>query len=164
MLNFWLPRSWVLGTKAVWLTIDYVQLIAIIFFHHTSLVCCVRFAQFFTAPLFTPSAVEREVNAVNSENDKNLQNDTWRMHQLEKSTCKPGHDYTKFGTGMTLRCWLSASFAVLHRRFFVFTVITFHWDRNKVVLRSLSHCPYLWMNLDLISISYMAEVSVLRNY
>jgi len=39
------------------------------------------------------------VNAVNSENDKNLQNDTWRLNQLEKSTCKAGHAYSKFGTG-----------------------------------------------------------------
>ena len=37
-----------------------------------------RFAQFFLSPLFTPSATEREVNAVNSENDKNIQNDAWR--------------------------------------------------------------------------------------
>ena len=58
-----------------------------------------RFAQFFVEPLFTASATEREVNAVNSENDKNLQNDTWRFSQLEKSTCKAGHPYTKFGTG-----------------------------------------------------------------
>lgn len=58
-----------------------------------------RFAQFFVNPLFTASATEREVNAVNSENDKNLQNDTWRVNQLEKSTCKAGHPYTKFGTG-----------------------------------------------------------------
>jgi len=40
-----------------------------------------------------------EVNAVNSENDKNLQNDTWRLNQLDKSTCKTGHPYVKFGTG-----------------------------------------------------------------
>ncbi len=32
-----------------------------------------RFAQFFVAPLFTESATQREMNAVNSENDKNLQ-------------------------------------------------------------------------------------------
>ncbi|KAK7485900.1 hypothetical protein BaRGS_00022895, partial [Batillaria attramentaria] len=46
-----------------------------------------RFAQFFLCPLFTPSATEREVNAVNSENDRNLQSDPWRIFQLEKSLC-----------------------------------------------------------------------------
>jgi len=71
--------------------------------------CVRRFAQFFVEPLFTASATEREVNAVNSENDKNLQNDMWRLNQLEKSTSKAGHPYTKFGTGeftrrLQLRC------------------------------------------------------------
>ncbi|XP_045188841.2 insulin-degrading enzyme-like [Mercenaria mercenaria] len=58
-----------------------------------------RFSQFFLEPLFTPSATEREINAVNSENDKNLQNDSWRFHQLEKSLANPKHDFSKFGTG-----------------------------------------------------------------
>ncbi|XP_060069479.1 insulin-degrading enzyme-like [Ylistrum balloti] len=58
-----------------------------------------RFAQFFLGPLFTPSATEREINAVNSENDKNLQSDPWRLHQLDRSLAKPDHDYIKFGTG-----------------------------------------------------------------
>ena len=60
---------------------------------------CCRFAQFFLKPLFTESATEREVNAVNSENDKNLSTDGWRLHQLEKATCNPKHDFAKFGTG-----------------------------------------------------------------
>lgn len=58
-----------------------------------------RFAQFFLSPLFTDSATEREVNAVNSENDKNIQNDNWRLLQLDKSTSRPDHDYCRFGTG-----------------------------------------------------------------
>lgn len=35
------------------------------------------FAQFFIAPLFTESATNRELNAVDSEHSKNLQNDGW---------------------------------------------------------------------------------------
>ena len=58
-----------------------------------------RFAQFFLCPLFTASATEREVNAINSENDGNLQNDSWRSFQLEKCQAKDGHDYSKFSTG-----------------------------------------------------------------
>lgn len=58
-----------------------------------------RFSQFFCCPLFTESATGREVMAVNSENDKNLQNDAWRLRQLDKATCKPSHAYSKFGTG-----------------------------------------------------------------
>uniref|UniRef100_A0A1W7RAD0 Insulin-degrading enzyme n=1 Tax=Hadrurus spadix TaxID=141984 RepID=A0A1W7RAD0_9SCOR len=58
-----------------------------------------RFAQFFLCPLFTESATDREVNAVNAEHEKNLQNDLWRLNQLEKCTANPKHDYSKFGTG-----------------------------------------------------------------
>lgn len=64
-----------------------------------------RFAQFFLCPLFTESATEKEVNAVDSEHEKNLQMDTWRLVQLEKSTCNPNHDYSKFGTGNIETLW-----------------------------------------------------------
>ena len=43
-----------------------------------------RFADFFVAPLFTESATGREVNAIQSEHDKNLQTDFWRFSQLLK--------------------------------------------------------------------------------
>ncbi|KAM3913652.1 insulin-degrading enzyme isoform 1-T1 [Leptodactylus fuscus] len=58
-----------------------------------------RFAQFFLGPLFDESCREREVNAVQSEHEKNLMNDTWRLSQLEKATGDPKHPYHKFGTG-----------------------------------------------------------------
>lgn len=58
-----------------------------------------RFSQFFIAPLFTPSATQREMNAVNSENAKNLQNDHRRLYQLQKSLSNPDHPFHKFGTG-----------------------------------------------------------------
>ena len=60
-----------------------------------------RFAAFFHSPLFTESATTREINAVNSENDKNLQADIWRINQLRRSTQDPNHDFAKFGTGNT---------------------------------------------------------------
>ncbi|KAK7425349.1 metalloprotease [Neonectria magnoliae] len=58
-----------------------------------------RFAQFFIEPLFLPSTLDRELKAVDSENKKNLQNDTWRLHQLEKSLSNPKHPYCHFSTG-----------------------------------------------------------------
>jgi insulysin len=58
-----------------------------------------RFAQFFIAPLFDPSGTEREMRAVDSENKKNLNNDHWRLNQLEKHLASPNHPYHKFGTG-----------------------------------------------------------------
>jgi insulysin len=58
-----------------------------------------RFAGFFTHPLFDPSCVDRELRAVDSENNKNLQNDVWRMHQLDKSLANPKHPFSNFSTG-----------------------------------------------------------------
>jgi len=58
-----------------------------------------RFSQFFLAPLFTETATQREVNAVNSEHEKNIPNDTWRINQIEKVTADQKHDFSKFGTG-----------------------------------------------------------------
>ncbi|XP_078421077.1 insulin-degrading enzyme isoform X1 [Cetorhinus maximus] len=61
-----------------------------------------RFAQFFLCPLFDASCKDREVNAVDSEHEKNLMNDAWRLFQLEKSTGNPEHRFSSFGTGNKL--------------------------------------------------------------
>ncbi|XP_025073712.1 insulin-degrading enzyme-like [Pogonomyrmex barbatus] len=58
-----------------------------------------RFAQFFLAPLFTETLTELELNAINSEHEKNLANDIWRFDQLDKSSACPDHPFSKFGTG-----------------------------------------------------------------
>jgi insulysin len=58
-----------------------------------------RFAQFCISPLFTSSATDREMNAVNNENVKNLLDDQWRSFQLMKATSNTSHPYSKFGTG-----------------------------------------------------------------
>ncbi|XP_065058104.1 insulin-degrading enzyme-like [Rhopilema esculentum] len=58
-----------------------------------------RFAQFFLCPLFNEDAKDREVNAIESENQNNLLRDHWRRHQLLISTCAPDHPYNRFGTG-----------------------------------------------------------------
>ncbi|KAJ9137666.1 A-pheromone processing metallopeptidase Ste23, partial [Pleurostoma richardsiae] len=58
-----------------------------------------RFAQFFIEPLFLASTLDRELRAVDSENKKNLQSDTWRLGQLERSLSNPQHPYCHFSTG-----------------------------------------------------------------
>jgi len=58
-----------------------------------------RFGQFFISPLFLEDTVDRELKAVDSENKKNLQNDTWRLHQLNKALANPAHPYNHFSTG-----------------------------------------------------------------
>ncbi|KAK5154964.1 hypothetical protein LTR04_005901 [Oleoguttula sp. CCFEE 6159] len=58
-----------------------------------------RFAQFFISPLFLEETLDRELKAVDSENKKNLQSDTWRFHQLNKSLSNKKHPFHHFSTG-----------------------------------------------------------------
>ena len=58
-----------------------------------------RLAAFFHSPLFTPSMTSREMHAVDSENKRNLQNDSRRLFQLGKCLSKEGHPWRKFQTG-----------------------------------------------------------------
>jgi insulysin len=58
-----------------------------------------RFADMFIAPLFDDEAVMREINAVNSEHEKNLASDSWRVRMVNKKLAIWGHSYGKFGTG-----------------------------------------------------------------
>lgn len=58
-----------------------------------------RFAQFFIAPLFTASATDRELKAVDSENTNYVQDDYWRINQVSHGTSNPRHPFHKFGVG-----------------------------------------------------------------
>ncbi len=58
-----------------------------------------RFSDFFKAPLFDEQYAAREVNAVNSEFDKNIQHDGNRIHFLKGQTAVPGHPVSNFSTG-----------------------------------------------------------------
>ena len=58
-----------------------------------------RFSGFFSCPLFTEELTDRELHAIDSENNKNLQEDGRREYQLLRSTAKDGHPLQRFGTG-----------------------------------------------------------------
>ena len=58
-----------------------------------------RFAQFFVAPLFDEAYVKREVNAVHSEHQKNLSNDSWRFARVLETFMQKDHPQRKFSTG-----------------------------------------------------------------
>ena len=58
-----------------------------------------RFSQFFISPLFSDSCTEREMQAVNSEHQKNLLSDLWKKIQIIRSSAKPSHPYNRFSTG-----------------------------------------------------------------
>ncbi|NKB72821.1 MAG: hypothetical protein GKR89_37605 [Candidatus Latescibacteria bacterium] len=58
-----------------------------------------RLAQFFISPLFTEEYTEREIQAVNSEHQKNLESDSWRKWQVQRTFYRPDHPAHTFGTG-----------------------------------------------------------------
>lgn len=58
-----------------------------------------RFAQFFIGPLLLQEYAEREIYAVNSEHQKNIPQDSWRLTQLRRSLYHPEHPANAFHTG-----------------------------------------------------------------
>lgn len=58
-----------------------------------------RFSQFFISPRFNADYAEREINAVDSEHQKNLNNDSRRIYQILRNTANPKHPFHMFGTG-----------------------------------------------------------------
>mmetsp|Transcript_25853 Transcript_25853/g.29808 ORF Transcript_25853/g.29808 Transcript_25853/m.29808 type:complete len:175 (+) Transcript_25853:192-716(+) len=57
------------------------------------------FAQFFISPKFNDTSVGKEMNAVNQEHEKNLQNDMWRFMQLLQNESNPNSALNRFATG-----------------------------------------------------------------
>eukprot|EP00741_Cyanophora_paradoxa_P018552 tig00021070_g17911.t1 len=57
------------------------------------------FAQFFIEPLMDESAADREVNAVDSEHQKNLLLDSRRGYYLLKEAASEEHPFSRFSTG-----------------------------------------------------------------
>jgi len=43
--------------------------------------------------------MNKEINAINSENEKNLNNDLWRQYQLIKTMSNSEYSFHKFSTG-----------------------------------------------------------------
>ncbi|MDC0598725.1 insulinase family protein, partial [Gammaproteobacteria bacterium] len=58
-----------------------------------------RFSQFFIGPLFTPEYVDRERNAVHSEYQSNLQNDSRRAYATFKAVINQEHPLSQFSVG-----------------------------------------------------------------
>jgi insulysin len=58
-----------------------------------------RFGQLFISPLFRESSLEKEVNAVNSENEKDIPSDLRRIYRVERETANQSHALSMFTTG-----------------------------------------------------------------
>jgi insulysin len=58
-----------------------------------------RFGQFFIEPLFNPSGVGREMQAIEQEYSKNIPLDAWRGHYVKKGLANKKHPYHRFCMG-----------------------------------------------------------------
>lgn len=58
-----------------------------------------RFADFFRAPLFQKEFVKKEVQAINSEHQKNVQSNLWRIFELLEEQANPESVAGRFATG-----------------------------------------------------------------
>lgn len=58
-----------------------------------------RFAHFFKDPLFNPSGVKRELNAIDQEYAKNIENDSFRIEHVMKMLANKGHPQSRFNMG-----------------------------------------------------------------
>lgn len=58
-----------------------------------------RFVEFFAAPSFDASGVAREVNAVHSEDEKNHNNDYWRLDEVIRGFYNSRHPRSRYGNG-----------------------------------------------------------------
>ncbi len=78
------------------------------------------FGKMFEEPMFNYSLMDKEINAVNSEHEKNYNSDLWRKRQILRSLSRDGHKYGSFSTGNneTLRVLDSESMNKLLREFY----------------------------------------------
>jgi insulysin len=92
------------------------------------------FSNFFVAPLFTSSGTGREVQAVDSENSKNLTADPRRRLQILKDLADPEHYYSKFSTGNSTTLpthddeklgWIRDALLAFHRKHYTPENMTF---------------------------------------
>lgn len=58
-----------------------------------------RFSNFFKEPLFNPSGVDRELQAIDQEYAKNIENDDIRQYYILKEIVNPGHPNDAFSMG-----------------------------------------------------------------
>ena len=108
-----------------------------------------RFSQFFISPLFRQEYTDREMNAVNSEYQKNLEQDYWRMRQVKRNLYNSNHPANHFEIGTI------ETLSNVNRK----TLIDFYTDYYSSNMMSLS----ILSNLDLdtlenLAITYFSQI------
>lgn len=102
-----------------------------------------RFSQFFKEPLFNPSGVDRELQAINQEYSKNIENDDIRVLFIRKSLSNPEHPFHSFNMGNkaslstvaqeTLKAWYHEHYSANLMRLVVHSNLPIEKLRDLVV-------------------------------
>lgn len=102
-----------------------------------------RFAQFFISPLFNPSGISREVNAIDQEYAKNVQNDGWRLLFVSKAIDNPQHPNSQFDIGnletiskipqSALKNWYDSNYSANLMHLIIFSPLPLDDLKNLVV-------------------------------
>lgn len=102
-----------------------------------------RFSEFFKEPLFNPSGVSRELNAIDQEYAKNVQDDMIRTIYVMKEISNPKHPYHQFGMGnkealsnvsqKTLIDWYEKNYSANLMRLMVYSNLPLDELKNLVV-------------------------------
>lgn len=88
------------------------------------------FAHFFIDPLLNKEAIEREINAVNSEHEKNMTSDLWRKLQIIKECARKNNPFSYFSTGTKLTLHISDIDIIIKK----FYEKTYSADKMKLVI------------------------------
>ncbi len=101
-----------------------------------------RFAHFFIDPLLDPSSVKRELQNVDQEHAKNIENDSWRKYMILKETGNPLHPNRSFSTGNAetlsripndvLRSWLESHYSANLMHLVVYSSLPLEELKEKV--------------------------------
>ncbi len=112
------------------------------------------FSHMFIDPLFTPSGINRELHAVDQENDKNIENDNYRLHMVFKATGNQSHPNALFSTGSaeTLR-------GIPRERVIEWHQENYSADRAHLVVYS----PLPLSELEALTTSYFSKIPMNRS-
>ncbi len=94
------------------------------------------FSRFFIDPLFNESSVEREINAINSEHLKNINNDFWFGRQVIYNVSKKSRPYHKHFTTGTLETLKSHNIKQLRETMIRFYKLYYCMNNMTLVVQS----------------------------
>ena len=109
-----------------------------------------RFSDFFKEPLFNPSGVGREMQAVDQEYAKDLNSDDWRREFVHKAVANPKHPESAFNIGNretlshisqnVLKAWYKEHYSANLMHLVVFSPLPLE-QLKELVIRDFSQIP-----------------------